>query len=327
MATLSMVIKNWPIRIVGICFLAWTLTSVLWGASYMVATTPYAVDTTPASRGMSFRDIVLISDSLALAGWWIPAEQPVAELIFVHGAGSNRMSQFVGSLDFYQTLNALNVSIITMDIRNHGNSPITDGILRMGSGEWPDVVAAARWLDTHEPNDLPRFVLGASMGGSTVIHALHNGLRADGLILLDPQLDVLDSLMRGGEVTTGLPAPFFSVAARSAIWRYDLPHGENSPLNLAKSLTLPILLMQDWDDPVTRSPFAERLHRSNANVALRRVPKVDIEAPCLDGKEAWGSHVAAHPCHPEWTRETVSAFIEQVFQAPRPHSSEPPSST
>lgn len=315
------------ILIVGTCFLGWILSSILWGASYMVATTPYPVDTTPASRGLSFRDIVLLSDPLSLEGWWIPAEQPVAELIFVHGAGSNRISQYIGSLDFYQTLNALNVSIITMDIRNHGNSPVTDGILRMGSEEWPDVVAAARWLDTHEPSDLPRFVLGASMGGSTVIHALHNGLHADGLILLDPQLDVLDSLMRGGQVTTGLPAPFFSVAARSAIWRYDLPHGENSPLNLAKSLTLPILLMQDWDDPVTRSPFAERLHRSNANVVLRRVPYVDIEAPCLDGKEAWGSHVAAHPCHPEWTRKTVREFIEHVSQTPRPNSSEPPSST
>jgi hypothetical protein len=33
-----------------------------------------------------------------------------------------------------------------------------------------------------------------------------------------------------------------------------------------------------------------------------------VDEACLDGKEEWGTHVAAHPCRPDWTRETVSAF-------------------
>ena len=297
----------------GFVALLWLLGSVTWAPQQVVSTTPYAVDVDPSSRGLSFDNIQIPSDGVLLEGWWIPAEQPRAQLIFVHGAGSNRISQYIGSLDFYRTLHDLQVSVITMDLRNHGNSPVTDGLLHMGAAEWPDVMAAARWLDRHQPSQLPRVVLGASMGGSTVIHAVTNGLEVDAIILLDPQLDILDSLQHGGEVSTGIPAPLFSLAVRAAIYRYDLPYGVGSPLNLGKALTPPMLLMQDWDDPVTRSPYAAELAASNPQVTLRKVPPVDINDTCLDGKEAWGSHVAAHPCHPDWTKQTVAQFLDTVI--------------
>ena len=297
--------------------LSWVLLSVFWAPPHMIATTPYPVDQTPASRNLDYEDIVIPSGDLLLEGWWIPASQPIADLIFVHGGGSNRISQYIGSLDFYRTLHELNISVVTMDIRNHGNSPVTDGTLRMGLAEWPDVVATAQWLDQHHPSDRPRILLGASMGGSTVIHAMKNGLTADAMILLDPLLDVLDCMMEVGEVETGFPPLLFSIAARATIHRYGLPHGETSPLAMAKTLDLPILLMQDWDDPVTRSPFAAELASTNRRVALARVPAISVEEACLDGKEEWGTHVAAHPCRPDWTRETVAAFVESVVnQAP-----------
>jgi fermentation-respiration switch protein FrsA (DUF1100 family) len=293
--------------------LAWVLLSVFWAPPHLISTTPYPVDQTPATRSLDYQDIAITSDELVLEGWWIPAPQPIADLIFVHGAGSNRISQYIGSLDFYRTLHDLNISVVTMDIRNHGNSPVTDGTLRMGLAEWPDVVATAQWLDQHHPSDRPRILLGASMGGSTVIHAMRNGLEADAMILLDPLLDVLDSMMEVGEVETGLPPLFFSIAARAAIQRYELPHGETSPLAMAKTLDLPILLIQDWEDPVTRSPFAAELTSNNPRVTLARVPAISVDEACLDGKEAWGTHVAAHPCRPDWTRETVSTFVQSVL--------------
>ena len=293
--------------------LAWVLLSVFWAPPHLISTTPYPVDQTPATRNLDYQDIAIPSDDLVLEGWWIPAPQPIADLIFVHGAGSNRISQYIGSLDFYRTLHDLNISVVTMDIRNHGNSPVTDGTLRMGLAEWPDVVATAQWLDQHHPSDRPRILLGASMGGSTVIHAMRNGLEADAMILLDPLLDVLDSMMEVGEVETGFPPLFFSIAARAAIHRYELPHGEMSPLAMAKTLDLPILLMQDWEDPVTRSPFAAELASNNPRVTLARVPAISVDEACLDGKEAWGTHVAAHPCRPDWTRETVSTFVQSVL--------------
>jgi hypothetical protein len=52
-----------------------------------------------------------------------------------------------------------------MDIRNHGNSPVTDGTLRMGLAEWPDVVATAQWLDQHHPSDRPKNLARRLDGG------------------------------------------------------------------------------------------------------------------------------------------------------------------
>ena len=199
--------------------LSWALLSVFWAPPHLIATTPYPVDQTPATRNLDYQDITIPSGDLHLEGWWIPASQPIADLIFVHGAGSNRISQYIGSLDFYRTLHELNVSVVTMDIRNHGNSPVTDGTLRMGLAEWPDVVATAQWLDQHHSSDRPKILLGASMGGSTVIHAMKNGLEADAMILLDPLLDVLDSMMEVGEVETGFSPLLFSIAARATIHR------------------------------------------------------------------------------------------------------------
>ena len=292
--------------------LVWILLSIFWAPPHLIAITPYPVDQTPATRNLDYQDITIPSGDLLLEGWWIPASQPIADLIFVHGAGTNRISRYIGSLDFYRTLHELNVSVVTMDIRNHGNSPVTDSTVRMGLAEWPDVVAAAQWLDRHYPSDRPRILLGASMGGSTVIHAMKNGLEADAIILLDPLLDVLDSIMEVGEVETGFPPLLFYIAAQAAIHRYGLPHGETSPLAMAKTLELPILLMQDWEDPVTRSPFAAKLANTNPSVTLARVPTISVEEACLDGKEEWGTHVAAHPCRPDWTRETVAAFVQSV---------------
>lgn len=308
-----------------LCFGAatcWTLLSIFVVPPYMVATTHLPVTESPDSRGQPFEDIIILSKKVELAGWWLPAPHPIAQLIFVHGAGSNRTSKFVGSLDFYRMLHDLGISVVTMDLRNHGNSPITDATIRMGAAEWPDVIAAAEWLTQNHPSQLPRYVFGASMGGSTAIHALHHGLQADGLILLDPQLDIFDSLSRGAHVSTGLPAWIFNLAARVAIWRYGLPNGERKPLSMAIKLSLPILLIQDWDDPVTSSTFASGLQEINPSVRLQRVPPIDKSDPCLDNKGAWGTHVAALPCHPDWTRRTIRQFIESIFTQSMLRSSE-----
>ena len=81
---------------------------------------------------------------------------------------------------------------------------------------------------------------------------------------------------------------------------------------MAKTLNLPVLLMQDWQDPVTHSPFAAELAKTNPSVTLARVPAISMSEACLDGKEEWGTHVVAHPCRPDWTRGTVSAFLQSV---------------
>ena len=78
--------------------LSWVLLSIFWAPPHLIAITPYPVNQTPATRNLDYQDITIPSGDLQLEGWWIPASQPIADLIFVHGAGSNRISQYILSL-------------------------------------------------------------------------------------------------------------------------------------------------------------------------------------------------------------------------------------
>ena len=69
----------------AVAFLAWALLSILWIPPYLVKATPYHVDQDPSSRGLVSETIRIPSEGLLLHGWWIPADSPRAELIFVHG--------------------------------------------------------------------------------------------------------------------------------------------------------------------------------------------------------------------------------------------------
>ena len=85
--------------------------------------------------------LIFESDKLQLEAWWMPAENPRATLLFVHGAGSSRVSPFFNTLGFYDSLQKAGVSVFTFDQRNHGNSEYTDGYLRMGATEYRDAVS------------------------------------------------------------------------------------------------------------------------------------------------------------------------------------------
>ena len=65
-------------------------------------------------------------------------------------------------------------------------------------------------------------------------------------------------------------------------------------------------------EPSSAFRNAAELATTNPRATLARVPATSGAEACLDGKEEWGTHVAAHPCRPDWTRETVSTFVQSV---------------
>lgn len=65
-----------------------------------------AVTTTPAEEGLAYEDFVTSpqDSTLKLAGWWMPADNARAALVFFHGAGSNRSGTYFGSLPLYRAM-------------------------------------------------------------------------------------------------------------------------------------------------------------------------------------------------------------------------------
>ena len=256
--------------------------------------------------------VVFESDKLQLEGWWMSAENPRATLIFVHGAGSSRVSPFFNTLGFYDSLQKAGVSVFTFDQRNHGNSEYTDGYLRMGATEYRDVRAAREWLQGRTDNDAPLIICGLSMGGATSIYALATGMQADGLLLFDPMLNTRDSLERGGWVGYGLPPILFRPMAYLAPLFWSLPHGDSDALEIAKTLNLPIAIVQNKTDPITRSIWSEELANASDSATIAFVPLVDASDLCMADKGRWGTHASSFHCHPDWTIQQVENLIARL---------------
>lgn len=265
-----------------------------------------------APHSNNVEHLIFESDKLQLEAWWMPAENPRATLLFVHGAGSSRVSPFFNTLGFYDSLQKAGVSVFTFDQRNHGNSEYTDGYLRMGATEYRDVLAAREWLRGRTDNDTPVIICGLSMGGATSIYALANGMRADGLLLFDPVLNTRDSLERGGWVGYGLPSVLFRPMAYLAPLFWGLPYGESDALEVAKVLDLPIAIVQNKTDPITRSIWSEELAKASEAATIAFVPDIDVSDPCMADKGRWGTHASSFHCHPDWTIEQVENLIARL---------------
>ena len=222
------------------------------------------------------------------------------------------MSPFFNTLGFYDSLQKAGVSVFTFDQRNHGNSEYTDGYLRMGATEYRDVLAAREWLQGRTDNDAPVIICGLSMGGATSIYALTSGMQADGLLLFDPMLNTRDSLERGGWVGYGLPSILFRPMAYLAPLFWSLPHGDSDALEIAKTLDLPLAIVQNKTDPITRSIWSEELANASDSATIAFVPLIDASDPCMADKGRWGTHASSFHCHPDWTIEQVQNLIARL---------------
>lgn len=291
--------------------IAWLLLSFIWGPKLAVQLAENPVIATPKDVGIAYEDVRVVSDGLELEGWWMPAESSRAVVLFAHGAGSNRTSWFLPSLEFYRTLVELDLSVISIDMRNHGNSPITDGELGMGGKEWPDLIAVSDWIDNHGYSNLPKIGVSLSMGGATTIYAVDRGLKLDAMVLIDPLLNTTDALMQGGWVAFGLPPALFAPTAWAATRMGKLPYGASDAGALAESVAIPTLLIQDPADPITRLPHAQALASANPHVQLEVAPPVATDQDCIDNKGRWGTHVAAYKCHESWTVSILSEFLSR----------------
>jgi pimeloyl-ACP methyl ester carboxylesterase len=269
------------------------------------------VTTTPADEGLAFEDFVVSpkDSELKLAGWWMPADNARATLVFIHGGGSNRTSNYFGCLQFYRAMVDRGVSVAAIDLRNHGVSDADGRGLQFGRTEKYDAEAAITWARNKNP-DLPLFAMGISMGGATAIQAAYDGAAIDGLILLDSLLDTHDTFKQGATVETGLPPALFAASAWAATQFYGLPGGDEQALERAAELNLPILAIQDPDDPVTRAQYSRELAQRNTRVILWMAPAIDPQHPDLAWKERWGTHVSAFLFYPKETAAQILAFID-----------------
>jgi len=271
---------------------------------------------TPKDYQLAFEDIYFQpqDEAIKLHSWWIPAANPKAIIIMVHGANGSKEGGFNGSLALYKDLNALGYSLLAPDLRNHGTSGRSQsGRLAMGVSEQQDIIASLDFIETNNPSNLPVFAFGLSMGGATVIHAADKDSRIQGLALFDSMHDFKLTMESGIATPSGLPA----IIAQPVIWGakqfYQL-----SPINaydIAVKLPQPILLLQDIDDPVTQSQYAKHLQQAHPNLKYVEFKNPQADDPVYLRSPGWGTHVAAYLLEPKVFVTALDSFFKQQIKS------------
>lgn len=218
---------------------------------------------TPDDFGIPYDDVQVPSDSLALAGWWMPAPpgpHAATTVILVHGYSSN-MSKVMRM--WAPNLHAAGYSLLAIDLRNHGLSPDAGGRVTYGVDEARDVLAAMAWVQAHAGGlgvDPGRIVLyGGSMGAASVLDAA--GQAPPGLLAV-----IADSSFAsfGFEAhVDGKDKGYPRAVVDWVVARMDdlapAPPTHSRPDQALARLRVPVLLAQCADDVNITPPNFERL--------------------------------------------------------------------
>jgi len=296
------------IALVGLIFVALVVLPLLLAS----ANSP-ALMHTPADKGLAFRDIELHpgDQPITIRAWWMPAAGPVAATLFVHGGNANREDFYLGALDYYRALHERNISVLAIDLRNHGASDRSaSGHLTFGKEEQFDARAALDWLRATCPG-LPIVGSGNSMGGATLLHLAAAGGRLDGLVLVDPVLDNESAITGAIAATLGVPRALAIPTAWSAIHLVSTQTLPANPIDAAASLSVPVLLIQDETDPVARAQFARAFAQRNSHVELHVIGLADDDAVQVSAG-GWGAHVSAFRRQPKKVMTIVDRFLASI---------------
>ncbi len=298
---------KWGLGILVTVVMVFLLVFLPWKMSFAVST---PLEGTPADQGLAFESVVLApsDQTIELAGWWIPSENPKASILFIHGGNGNRTDPNFGTLAFYKALHDRGYNILAIDLRNHGASgKSATGRLTFGREEKFDAAAGVAWIRKKQP-DIPLLATGISMGGATVIHMAAAGIETDGLILIDPVLNNQDVMTRSLHAILGWPMAALVPTGWAAQVYFAEIYGLNDPGVAAETLDTPILLISDEFDPVARVEYARALAVANPSVQLLVIPKSPKDGPTLD-QGRWAGHITAFLRQPDTLMNAIDRFV------------------
>ena len=218
---------------------------------------------TPDDFGLAYEDVTIESDGLRLAGWWIPAgpgPNAATTTILVHGYSSN-MSKVMRL--WAPNLHDAGYSVLTLDLRNHGASPDTNGLVTYGVDEAKDVLAAVAYVRANAAAlgvDPDRIVLyGGSMGAAAVLNAA--GQHPPGVVAV-----VADSSFASFSFEAAIDGAAKGYPGLVVDWvvaRMDrlasAPPTDSRPERALAGLQVPVLLAHCTDDTNITPPNFKRL--------------------------------------------------------------------
>ncbi|MBI4698252.1 MAG: alpha/beta hydrolase [Nitrospirae bacterium] len=121
------------------------------------------IETTPDAIKLDYEDITLTTkDGVQISGWFIPAQNPRATLLFCHGNAGNISHR----IEKIQMFNALGLNVLIFDYRGYGTSkgsPSENGLYLDAETMYENLL--------HKKNAPPGQIIiyGESLGGAVAI--------------------------------------------------------------------------------------------------------------------------------------------------------------
>lgn len=252
---------------------------------------------TPARRGLAYERVEFASeDGVPLVGWWMPAEPGSPVVVFLHGYQSSK----VQSLAVAPFLHEAGYAVLAFDFRAHGDSG--GDRTTLGLEEPRDVRGALAWLRERDDADTENIVLfGWSMGAAAAIRTgAEPGVRG---IVTDSGFAALDEVIwRVIHGATGLPAfPFAGPSTMIASLKLGHAASEDRPAASARSLSIPLFIIQGLEDDLANESDAKKLHEAAPLSQVWLVPGA--------------AHTGARRADPAGYESRVVDFLEQAFEA------------
>ena len=196
------------------------------------------IENTPAALGLPFEDISLTAqDNVRLQGWYVPAQNARATLLFFHGNAGN-ISHRLSSIKIFHDLG---LSVFILSYRGYGQSegrPSIKGI---------NLDALAAWLWLREEKQIPAdniVVFGRSLGGAVAME-LANSVRPGALILESTFSSIADM--------SPFPASVAPFLLGGNFW---------NSAETAAALSVPTLVIHSPDDEVVPFHQGRRIYEA-----------------------------------------------------------------
>jgi alpha-beta hydrolase superfamily lysophospholipase len=273
---------------------------------------------TPADHELRFEpvDFQPPDRSLSLSAWWMPAPNPKAAIILVHGGGDNKSEPYGVPEDrpFAGQLIAHGYSVLALDLRNHGESgDAVDDQVTGGVEESEDVIGAVNYLSRRFP-PLRYGALGFSMGGETVFYAAAKDGRIEAVAEEGAYAELGSVIPNWARAVTGLPLPILAPVLWSWEHVYGAPFRRARAVDVIGSLrSRPVLLIHAESDPIVPVEHCRRLSAADPSAEVWIVPTHPLSAT----NEPWGMHAQVYRYDPDEFVKRVTDFFDRVFAPDR----------
>ena len=279
---------SWKRRIVFAAGGLLLLAVIYFGVSWFIVGQALVAEVTeieqrPEDLGLTYEEVEFTPrgwPDITLSGWWLPADDPKATIVRVHGIDTNKGDR----LGLTQAMVEGGYSVLAFDLRGHGESDKAP----MGAGldERADVLGAIDYLFAERGAvNGEVFLHGLSYGGAIALLAGVEDSRVNGVFSDTAFANLADLITQEVSGRTIVPSWGAAILLPGLVWMAQLTRGidinEMRPSEAAGQYAYPIGLAHcRFDD---RIPIE---HLARIRLALTVPPRLTIYEGCVHG-EAW----------------------------------------